>query len=149
MLGNWSLGEYFKSEQIPLFWHFLTEIVGLDPNRIYVTVFSGDPGHGIPRDDESADIWTELFTKAGVSSDRVMLLTEQQGQRARKPGRADRVLQRQELVVAVRWYGHDTRRRPWRTGQRGLLLLPTGGARQGFRQVPASELRWRAVHGDR
>ena len=37
MLGNWSLGDYFKSEQIPLFWHFLTEIVGLDPNRIYVT----------------------------------------------------------------------------------------------------------------
>ena len=79
MLGNWSLGDYFKSEQIPLFWHFLTEIVGLDPNRIYVTVFSGDPEHGIPRDDESADIWTELFTKAGVSSDRVVLLTEEQG----------------------------------------------------------------------
>ena len=79
MLGNWSLGDYFKSEQIPLFWHFLTEIVGLDPNRIYVTVFSGDPEHGIPRDDESADIWTELFTKAGVSSDRVVLLTAEQG----------------------------------------------------------------------
>ncbi|MBA4022112.1 MAG: hypothetical protein C0482_07080 [Gordonia sp.] len=79
MLGNWSLGDYFKSEQIPLFWHFLTEIVGLDPNRIYVTVFSGDPENGIPRDDESADIWTELFTKAGVSADRVVLLTEEHG----------------------------------------------------------------------
>ncbi|PYE14593.1 alanyl-tRNA synthetase [Williamsia limnetica] len=79
MLGNWSLGDYFKSEQIPLFWHFLTEVVGLDPNRIYVTVFSGDPANGIPRDDESADIWTELFTKAGVSADRVVLLTEEHG----------------------------------------------------------------------
>lgn len=79
MLGNWSLGDYFKSEQIPLFWHFLTEVVGLDPNRIYVTVFSGDPENGIPRDDESADIWTELFTKAGVSADRVVLLTEEHG----------------------------------------------------------------------
>lgn len=79
MLGNWSLGDYFKSEQIPLFWHFLTEVVGLDPNRIYVSVFSGDPEHGIPRDDESADIWTELFTKAGVSADRVVLLTEEHG----------------------------------------------------------------------
>lgn len=79
MLGNWSLGDYFKSEQIPLFWHFLTDVVGLDPNRIYVTVFAGDPENGIPRDDESADIWTELFTAAGVSADRVVLLTEEQG----------------------------------------------------------------------
>ncbi|GAC66245.1 alanine--tRNA ligase-related protein [Gordonia soli] len=79
MLGNWSLGDYFKAEQIPMFWHFLVDVVGLDPERIYVSVFTGDPEHDIPRDDESADIWTELFTAAGVSADRVELLTEEHG----------------------------------------------------------------------
>ncbi|MFF1553267.1 alanine--tRNA ligase-related protein [Rhodococcus erythropolis] len=79
MLGNWSLGAYFKREQIPLFWHFLTEVVRLDPDRIYVSVFVGDPDHGIPRDDESADIWTALFDAAGVSSDRIDLSTDDHG----------------------------------------------------------------------
>ncbi len=79
MLGNWSLGSYFKAEQIPMFWSFLVDVVGLDPNRIYVTVFAGDPENGIPRDEESADIWTELFKAAGVSYERVDLLTEEHG----------------------------------------------------------------------
>ncbi|WP_322742176.1 alanine--tRNA ligase-related protein [Rhodococcus erythropolis] len=79
MLGNWSLGDYFKREQIALFWHFLTEVVRLDPDRIYVSVFAGDPDHGIPRDDESADIWTALFDAAGVSADRIDLNTEEHG----------------------------------------------------------------------
>ena len=42
MLGNWSLGDYFKAEQIPWFFEFLTDVVGLDPNKIYVTCFIGD-----------------------------------------------------------------------------------------------------------
>ncbi|MFT7835696.1 alanine--tRNA ligase-related protein [Saccharothrix sp. BKS2] len=79
MLGNWSLGDYSKAEQIPAVWRFLTEVVGLDPGRIYVSVFLGDPEHGIPRDEESADIWTGLFTDAGVSADRVDLDTEEHG----------------------------------------------------------------------
>lgn len=79
MLGNWSFGDYFKAEQIPLFWHFLTDVVGLDPNRIYVSVFGGDPDNEIPRDTESADIWTGLFEAAGVSADRVELGTEEHG----------------------------------------------------------------------
>jgi alanyl-tRNA synthetase len=65
MLGNWSLGSYFKSEQLPWFFEFLTGILGLDPSRLFVTVFSGAPRWGIPRDDESAAIWTELFAGAG------------------------------------------------------------------------------------
>ncbi|ANJ27308.1 alanine--tRNA ligase-related protein [Agromyces aureus] len=68
MLGNWSLGDYFKEEQIPQIWTFLTERVGLDPDRIYVSCFSGDPAHGIPKDDEAAGIWTGLFMAAGVST---------------------------------------------------------------------------------
>ena len=67
MLGNWSLGSYFKAEQLPWFFEFLTGTLGLDPARMFVTVFSGAPRWGIPRDDESAAIWAELFTAAGLA----------------------------------------------------------------------------------
>ena len=77
MLGNWSLGDYFKAEQLPAVWEFFTGTVGLDPARIYVSCFGGDPGHGIPRDDESARIWRELFTAAGLDATEVDLGTEQ------------------------------------------------------------------------
>lgn len=79
MLGNWSLGDYSKSVQIPMLWRFLTDTVGLAPERIYVSAFIGDPAHGIPRDDESADIWTDLFRDAGISHERVDLGTEERG----------------------------------------------------------------------
>src|SRR6478672_8354523 len=79
MLGNWSLGDYFKAEQIPQIWEFLTARVGLDPSRLYVTCFSGDPAHGIPKDTESAEIWTRLFTAAGISAEQVDLDTEEHG----------------------------------------------------------------------
>lgn len=79
MLGNWSLGDYFKAEQISQIWEFLTVRVGLDPTRIYVTCFSGDPAHGIGKDTESADIWTRLFTEAGITADQVDLDTEEHG----------------------------------------------------------------------
>ena len=77
MLGNWSLGDYFNAEQLPAVWEFFTGTVGLDPARIYVSCFAGDPGHGIPRDDESAWIWRELFTAAGLDATEVDLGTEQ------------------------------------------------------------------------
>ncbi|MGO4600164.1 alanine--tRNA ligase-related protein [Terrabacter sp. 2RAF25] len=77
MLGNWSLGDYFKAEQIPQFWHFLTERVGLDPGRLYVSCFIGDAANGIPKDDESAAIWARLLTEAGLTADRVELDTEE------------------------------------------------------------------------
>ncbi|HEY0964460.1 MAG TPA: alanine--tRNA ligase-related protein, partial [Candidatus Paceibacterota bacterium] len=67
MLGNWSLGDYFKKEQLPFFYNFLVEEVGLDPERIYVTVFQGDEANNVPRDVDSVAIWQELFTKRGVS----------------------------------------------------------------------------------
>ena len=46
MLGNWSLGDYFKEEQIRNFFEFLTKEIGLDPNKIYVTCFIGDEKYG-------------------------------------------------------------------------------------------------------
>jgi alanyl-tRNA synthetase len=76
MLGNWSLGDYFKAEQLPAVWEFFTGAVGLDPGRIYVSCFAGDPEHGIPRDDESARIWRELFTGAGLDADEADLSAE-------------------------------------------------------------------------
>jgi alanyl-tRNA synthetase len=57
MLGNWSFGDYFKKEAITWAWELLTEVWKLDPTRLHVTVFEGDPDNGIPRDDEAADFW--------------------------------------------------------------------------------------------
>ncbi|MFA6294858.1 MAG: alanine--tRNA ligase [Candidatus Paceibacterota bacterium] len=69
MLGNWSLGDYFKKEAIGWSYEFLTskeEGLGLDPNRLYVTVFEGD--ENAPKDTEAADIWKEIFNKSGLNS---------------------------------------------------------------------------------
>src|SRR3989344_8218002 len=74
MLGNWSLGDYFKAEQLPWFFEFLTDALKIDPNRLYVTVFAGDPTNNIPRDDESVDIWKKLFSDKGVEAEAVELL---------------------------------------------------------------------------
>jgi len=76
MLGNWSLGDYFKAEQIPQFFEFLTDVVKLDPSKLYVTCFMGDEKNGIPRDTESADIWTKLFEGKHVSAERVDMGSE-------------------------------------------------------------------------
>ena len=69
MLGNWSLGDYFKEEQIRGFFEFLTSVVGLDPEKIYVTCFIGNEKYGIPRDTEAAEIWQKVFREAGVEAE--------------------------------------------------------------------------------
>ena len=79
MLGNWSLGDYSKQEQIPWFWEFLTAEIKLDPQRIFVTCFIGDDLAGVPRDTESADIWTRLFAAAGVDTKSIDIDTEENG----------------------------------------------------------------------
>lgn len=66
MLGNWSLGDYFKAEQIPWMFEFLTRTVGLNPKCIYVSVFRGN--EVIPRDDESVQTWIAEFKKAGIDA---------------------------------------------------------------------------------
>src|SRR5262245_12005107 len=57
MLGNWSFGDYFKKEAIAWAWELLTQEWKLDPTRLHVTVFEGDPAANIPRDDEAAGFW--------------------------------------------------------------------------------------------
>ncbi len=68
MLGNWSLGDYFKKEQIPWMFEFLTKEIGLDANRLYVSIFQGNDALGIPRDDEAAELWKQCFASAGVDA---------------------------------------------------------------------------------
>ncbi len=68
MLGNWSFGDYFKHEEIPWIFEFLTEKLDLDPKRLYVTCFRGNSRLGIERDELSAEIWQKLFEEKGVSS---------------------------------------------------------------------------------
>jgi alanyl-tRNA synthetase len=79
MLGNWSLGDYFKQEQIPWFFEFLTKNVGLDAKKLYVTCFTGDDKHKIPKDTESAEIWKKLFGAAGIDAKEVELGSEADG----------------------------------------------------------------------
>jgi len=79
MLGNWSLGDYFKEEQLSWFWDFLTKTVGLDPRKLYVTCFIGDQATGVPKDTESAKLWKDLFSQEGVDAEEVELGSEADG----------------------------------------------------------------------
>ncbi len=87
MLGNWSLGDYFKKEQIKWFFSFLVDEVGLDPEKIYVTCFIGDEKAGIPRDDEAAQLWQELFEGKGIEAKIVEIGSQEDGdKRGINPG---------------------------------------------------------------
>ncbi len=67
MLGNWSFGDYFKKEAIAYAWEYLTEVVKIDKDRLYVTVFGGDEKDGQPADMEAYGYWKEH-----VSEDRII-----------------------------------------------------------------------------
>ena len=68
MLGNWSFGDYFKKEALAWAWEFLTEELKLDKDRLYVSVFEGNPAENVPFDQEAFDIWRQY-----VSEDRIIL----------------------------------------------------------------------------
>ena len=67
MLGNWSLGDYFKKEQLPWFFEFLTKEVGIPKEKLWVTCYEGNEKNNIPKDTESAEIWKSL----GIPEDRI------------------------------------------------------------------------------
>ena len=60
MLGNWSLGDYFKKEQLPWAYEFLTEELKLPKEKLWFTCFAGDDALGLPKDTESAEIWKQI-----------------------------------------------------------------------------------------
>lgn len=66
MLGNWSFGDYFKEEAIAWSWDLLTRVYGIDPNRIYVTIFEGDAEDKVPADEDSAKIWAKYIDPARI-----------------------------------------------------------------------------------
>lgn len=68
MLGNWSLGDYSKQDQLGWFFEFLTSILNLDPSRLYATVYGGSAQFGIARDAETAQIWQELFRQKNITA---------------------------------------------------------------------------------
>ena len=79
MLGNWSLGDYFKEDQLSWIFDFLTSELGLDPQKMYVTVFIGDPKNNLPKDTESVAIWKKLFTEKGIDAADVEIGSEADG----------------------------------------------------------------------
>lgn len=81
MLGNWSFGDYFKKEQLPWVFEFLTSEIGIDPQKLYVTAFIGDENNNLPKDEESAAIWTELFAQKGIEAKVVAIGSEADGYR--------------------------------------------------------------------
>ena len=68
MLGNWSFGDYFKKEALPWAWQFLTEVLKLDKDRLYVSVFEGSKEDNVPFDQDAWDIWKQF-----VPEDRIIL----------------------------------------------------------------------------
>ncbi|MCD8178213.1 MAG: alanine--tRNA ligase [Tannerellaceae bacterium] len=61
MLGNWSFGDYFKKEAIEWAWEYLVDVLGLDPARLYATVFEGSEAEGLERDNEAAGYWEKYL----------------------------------------------------------------------------------------
>jgi alanyl-tRNA synthetase len=79
MLGNWSLGDYFKNEQIPWIYGFLVDEIGLKPENIYVSVFAGDETNNVPKDTESVELWQNLFAGKGISHGVAHMGSEKEG----------------------------------------------------------------------
>ena len=63
MLGNWSFGDYFKKEAISWAWEYLVDVLKLNPEHLYATVFEGSPEEGLSRDDEAASYWEQFLPK--------------------------------------------------------------------------------------
>lgn len=113
MLGNWSLGDYTKEDQIAWMFTFLTEVVGIDPNRLYITCFQGAPQFNVPRDTAAAELWQKLFRDKNISAEIAEIGSEAAGyQRGMKPGE--------------RVFYYDGNKNWWNRGKTGLETTPVG-----------------------
>lgn len=113
MLGNWSFGDYSKKQQIEWMYEFLTAVVHINPNNIYVTCFIGAPEFGIPRDTEAAEVWKKLFQKNGIEAEIAEIGSEQAGyHRGIKPGE--------------RIFYYDGAKNWWNRGKTGPQTTPIG-----------------------
>lgn len=113
MLGNWSLGDYFKQEQLPWMFEFLTDMVGIDPERLYVTCFIGAPEYNIPQDTEAAELWQGLFKNKGVEADIAEIGSEEDGyKRGMRPNE--------------RIFYYDGKKNWWNRGKIGPDTTPVG-----------------------
>lgn len=113
MLGNWSFGDYFKKEQIEWMFEFLTEVVGIDPNKLYVSCFIGAPEFDIPKDAEAAGVWQRLFKAKNISADIADIGSEADGYaRGMKPGE--------------RIFYYDGKKNWWNRGKTSPQTTPVG-----------------------
>jgi len=113
MLGNWSLGDYFKAEQIPWMFEFLVDDLRLDANRFYVTCFIGAPEFNIPKDTEAAALWKKAFERRGISAAEAEIGSEADGyNRGMKPGE--------------RIFYYDGSKNWWNRGKTGPATTPVG-----------------------
>lgn len=113
MLGNWSLGDYFKKEQIAWMFEFLTEIVGIDPSKLYVTCFIGAPEFNVPKDTEAAELWQKLFQQNNIEANIADIDTEENGyERGIKSGE--------------RIFYYDGTKNWWNRGKTGPQTTPVG-----------------------
>lgn len=79
MLGNWSMGDYFKQQQVEWMFEFLDTVVELDMSKLYVTCFIGAPEYGIEKDTEAAAVWKRLFEAKGLSTGEAEIGSEEDG----------------------------------------------------------------------
>ncbi len=79
MLGNWSMGDYFKKQQIEWMFEFFSDVVGLDMSKVYVTCYLGNERLSIPKDTEAADAWKQLFEANGLSAAEAEIGSEEAG----------------------------------------------------------------------
>lgn len=113
MLGNWSLGDYFKEEQIPWMFEFLTREIGLDPNKLYVTCFIGAPEYDIPKDIEAGAAWKKAFAGVGIEALEADIGSEADGYvRGIQPGE--------------RIFYYDGSKNWWNRGKTGPATTPVG-----------------------
>ncbi len=86
MLGNWSLGDYYKTEQIAWISEFLFDVVGLDPQKFYVSCYIGNEKYSIPRDDQAIELWQQEFKKRGIDAKVVEIGSAENGSKTGMQG---------------------------------------------------------------